>query len=119
MSLESLHRRARAVRSRHLVRQREFAQRNLAGGVWLALRYELAAAQAAFQITEDVARQLEHAGHVALEHGLRIDPPLHAYEVAESELAELPTVAQLTVRMDPTLLRAGYIVLVRFPQRVA
>lgn len=115
MSVESLHRRARAIRSRHLIRQRQFAQRDLAAGVWLDLRYELAAAQAAFAITEDTARTLEHRGHPPSAAGLRIDPPLRAYVIDEAELKDLPPARALAIRMDPALLRAGYVVLVRFP----
>ena len=113
MTLEDLHRRARQARSRYLVRQREYRERDLAGGVWAKLQAELALTERAYRIDEATARALESAGRPPLEAGLHLSPELAAYVLSPAEVSGVELGNELRVGL-PELLHAGRVVLVRF-----
>lgn len=111
---DKLHARARAAKSRWLIRSAEYRQRDLAGGVWVKLREPLARAERAYAISEADAAGLEAAGHVALAPGLAIEPQLRAYVISTDVLGTLPSAEEIPVRMDERLLRSGWLALVPF-----
>lgn len=95
------------------MRQHEYRQRDLAAGVWVKLREELALTEQAFRLDASTAAALERAGRRPIDAGLRLSPPLVGYVVTRAELASVPHEDEIPVRMDD-LLRAGHVVLVRF-----
>jgi hypothetical protein len=112
--LDTLHRRAQAVRTRALVRRWRYRQRHLAGGVWFRLRRVLADARYAFAISEEDARRLVNDGCVVESVGLEIAPEKTMMFVDEGRLATLATRRPITVGLGPDFLAAAAIALVPF-----
>lgn len=113
MTLEELHARARKARSRWLMRRREYHERELASGVWVELRRELALTERAIAIDEATALALERAGHAPVAAGLRLSSKIRAYVVTRSELPGMPQGDDVPLRIEALAQRPA-VVLVRF-----
>jgi hypothetical protein len=111
---DRLHARARAVRSRALVRAFEYRQRDLAGGVWVRLRLALSRIERAYVIDDEDASALAADGIVPLSAGLEIEPPLRIFVVSGARARALRSGAPIPLHMDTRLLRAGAIAVVEF-----
>lgn len=114
MTHEVLHARARAVRSRALVRSFAYRQRNLAAGVWVELRMVLAMTRSAYVLSDEAAARLESEGVAPLAVGLRVQPNVRLYLVGSARLAMLEHGPEIPVRLDDRLIRSGAVALVSF-----
>jgi hypothetical protein len=111
---DALHRRARAIRARALVRQWEYRQRDLAKGVWYRFRRALVDAAEAYAIPSEEAERLRREGHVALPVGDELEPPKVMFFVSPARLAEIEGRQRIPLHLDDRLLGARYVALVRF-----
>ncbi len=111
---ESLHRRARDIKARALVRSFEYRQRNQAGGVWFRLRRILVDARQAWTIPEQEAARLLAEGLRPEAVGAELEPPKAILFVPLERLQAVPDRVELPLRLGPELLAARWIALVRF-----
>ena len=109
--------RARAVHGRAAVKRWQYRQRALAAGVWFRLRRALAAAQAAYAISQEDARRLVDEGYPCAPCGNEIAPPKTLVFVNERRLSTLASRRQIPVALGPDFLLAETVALVPFEQR--
>jgi hypothetical protein len=111
---QSLVKRAKAVKSRVVVRAWEYRQRNLAKGIWHQLRRLLAHSSDAYALTESSARELLAEGHRAEPVGGRLEPPKVLLFASPERLARIADKNPIPVRLGVDFLSARYVALVRF-----
>ena len=111
---DKLHRRARLIRERELIRAWEYRQRGHAKGVWYRLRRALVDAAEAWVIDDRDADRLAVLGRVELPVGGELNPPKRIFFVTEHELAAAPSRRSITVRMSAELLQARNLALIAF-----
>jgi hypothetical protein len=111
---ESLHQRARRVRSRAAVRAWEYRQRKHSKGVWFRLRRVLAAAESAFAIPISEADRLEGEGYCREPVGAEIEPQKIIFFVPAARLEKIPEKRRLRVALDAEFLAAPCVALSRF-----
>jgi hypothetical protein len=108
----SLHRRAKEIRERQLVRAWHYRQRNHASGVWFRLRRVLTDAAQVWIIGAAEADLLESRGKQALAVGSEFEPRKRIYCVTADDLAALPFRRQIAVRISPEFLDVETLALV-------
>jgi len=106
--------RVQDVRARTAVRAWEFRQRRSASGVWFRLRRVLADAAQAYSVGEADAEQLIREGYAPEPVGAELEPPKKLLFVKPERVGALHDRAALRVALDPPMLAARWIVLVRF-----
>jgi hypothetical protein len=109
--------RARDARTRAAVRSWHYRQRNLAAGVWYRLRTALAAAKAAYAISDDEARQLIAEGYRPEACGAAIAPQKTIVFVDEPRLSSIDGRRSMPVGLGPDFFGAQAIALVAFDDR--
>jgi hypothetical protein len=109
-----MHARARAVKTRVLVRRWQYLQRDLAAGVWFRLRRVLSNARAAYVVTEDDARRLAAEGFQPEPCGLELSPEKTIVFLDAGRLARFKRVRPIPVALGPEFLAARAIALVAF-----
>ena len=114
MTTDTLHRRARLMRERMLIRGWEYRQRHHAKGMWYRLRRSLADAAEAWEIDDRDADRLATLGHAELPVGVELHPPKRIFFVTPHELAALPSRRRIPVRLGGKLLEARNLALVTF-----
>jgi hypothetical protein len=110
----TMERRVRQIRSRALIRSRQYRQSAHASGVWFRLRRLLAEARSAWLITDEEACRLIARGLPPEPVGDQLEPPKRILFVPEALLADLPGRQEIPVRVTTKLLTATNIALVRF-----
>jgi hypothetical protein len=115
-ALERMQARARAVKTRVLVRRWQYRQRDLAAGVWFRVRCVLARARAAFVITDDDARRLVADGCRPEPCGLELSPEKTIVFLDADRVARLDAPRPIPVSLGPEFLAARAIVLVTFDE---
>jgi hypothetical protein len=114
-----MHARARAVRTRALIRRWTYRQRNLAAGVWFRLRRVLADAKAAYEISEKDAGRLVSEGYRPEPCGEDVAPAKTILFVDEPRLCRIEVRRPIRVGLGPDFLAARVIALLPFdPSRV-
>lgn len=113
-ALERMRDRARAVRARAAIRSWEYRQRNLAAGVWYRLRRVLAAARAAYVISNDDARHLVAEGYREEPCGCEVSPEKSLIFVDEQRLATIASRREIRVGLGPEFLQATAVALLPF-----
>jgi hypothetical protein len=108
----SLHRRAKEIRERQLVRSWHYRQRNHASGVWFRLRRVLTDAAQVWLIGTAEADLLESRGKQALAIGGELEPRKRIYCVTADDLAALGSRREIAVRISPEFLAAEALALV-------
>jgi len=116
LALERMRARARAVRTRALVRAWNYRQRNRAAGVWFRLRRVLADAKAAYIISDEDARRLLAEGYERVSCGQEIAPEKVMVFVDERRLDRVDSRRPIRVDLGPAFLAARAIALVRFDE---
>lgn len=106
--------RVRRIRSRALLRARDYRLRHHAHGVWYRLRRELALARSAYAISEQDARTLSDEGLTPLGVGLELEPSKSIFVIPRERFARLGSAVELPLRLGPELLAARRIVLIPF-----
>lgn len=115
---ESLEKRMRVARSRAVIRAWEYRQRNHAKGVWNRLRRLLADSSAAYELTEQAARELMDEGQSGHPVGERIEPPKIILCAPAKRFDTIADKRQIPVRLGADFLAARYVALVRFEDEV-
>lgn len=110
----SQERRLRERRSRLLVRDWDYRQRDLARGVWFRLRRVLADAGEAFVISRAQAERLSAEGSLVEPVGLELQPPRLILFTSAERVSRLEGARELPVRLSAELLAAEGLALVRF-----
>lgn len=110
-----LDRRARARNARVAVAAWEYRQRLHAHGAWFRLRRILADAAEAYAIPRQEAERLVAEGLLPEPAGDGLEPRKLIVFVPAERIASLREARRIAVRIDPTLLAAPALVLVRFP----
>jgi hypothetical protein len=113
---ERLAARARAVRSRALVRRWELRQLRHAAGAWYRLARLLALTQRAWAITDADAEELVAAGYQAQPVGLAFEPPLRLFVTSDEQARALPGAREIALQASPQLLTYRNLALVPFDQ---
>lgn len=116
-ALERMQARARAVKTRVLVRAWQYRQRDLAAGVWFRLRRVLTNARAAYVLTEDDARQLLAEGFQPERCGLELSPEKTIVFLDAGRVARFEWLRPIPVGLGPEFLAARAIALVAFEDR--
>lgn len=111
---ESLHVRARTVRSRAVIRAWEYRQRAHSKGVWFRLRRVLAGAESAYEIPCSEVERLEAEGHHCEPVGAEIEPPKKILFVPAVRLQRIPQRRRLRVALDVELLATACVALIPF-----
>jgi hypothetical protein len=111
---DRLHRRARLIRERELVRGWEYRQRDHAKGVWYRFRRVLVDAAEAWVIDDRDADRLAALGRAALPVGAELQPPKRIFFVTAEELAGAPSRRRVPLRMAGELLEARNLALIAF-----
>jgi hypothetical protein len=114
MSSPVLEQRLRRFRSRQLIRQWQYRQRDLAHGVWFRLRRVLADARAAYAISAEDAATLEAEGARAEPAGREVAPPLALYVVPPDRIPRLRSARPIAVRLSAELFSADAVAMVPF-----
>jgi hypothetical protein len=115
-ALERMQARARAVKTRVLVRAWQYRQRDLAAGVWFRLRRVLTNARDAYVLTEEDARQLVAEGFQPEPCGLELSPEKTIVFLNADRVARLDAPRPIPVRLGPEFLAARAIALVTFDE---
>lgn len=113
-AIEGMNARARAVKTRAVVRRWKYRQRRHAAGVWFRLRRALADARLAFVIGEDDAERLIAEGYAPERCGAEVEPAKTILFVDEARLRTIEGRRAIDVGLGPDFLAARSIVLVRF-----
>jgi hypothetical protein len=111
---DSLHRRARQVRSRAAIQTWAYRQRKHAGGVWFRLRRTLAQSREAFAISKEEADRLVAEGIVPEPVGFELEPPKPIFFVTAAQVASIAGRRSIPVRLEEALLAAPALALVAF-----
>ena len=111
---DSLHTRARRVRTLATIRAWEYRQRNHSKGVWFRLRRVLADAESAFAIPCSEVEQLEQEGFRRESVGTEIEPHKAILFVPAARLEEIPAKRSLRVALDAGFFAAPCVALLRF-----
>jgi len=111
---ESLHQRARRVRSRAAIRAWEYRQRNHSKGVWFRLRRVLADAESAFAIPCSEVTQLEEEGYRREPVGAEIEPQKVILFAPDARLEQIPEKRRIRVALDAEFFAAPCVALSRF-----
>ena len=111
---DRLHRRARLIRERELIRGWEYRQRDHAKGVWYRLRRVLVDTAEAWVINDRDADRLAILGRVELPVGGELNPPKRIFVVTSQELAAAPSRRSIPVRVSGELLQARNLALIAF-----
>ena len=111
---DRLHRRARLIRERELIRGWEYRQRDHAKGVWYRFRRVLVDAAEAWVIDDRDADRLAALGRAALPVGAELQPPKRIFFVTAKELAGAPSRRRVPLRMAGELLEARNLALIAF-----
>ena len=106
--------RLRERRSRLLVRDWDFRQRNLARGVWFRLRRVLADAEEAFAISREEAERLSGEGCVPEPVGLELQPPRLILFTSAERVSRIEGARAIPLCLSAELLAAEGLALVRF-----
>ena len=117
VALENMRSRARDVRTRAAVQSWKYRQRNLAGGVWFRLRCALAAAKAAYVISDDEARRLMAEGYSPEPCGAEVAPDKMILFVDEPRLSRIDGRRSIPVGLGPDFLGARAVALIAFEER--
>ena len=111
---ESLHRRAKRVRSCAAVRAWEYRQHRHSKGVWFRLRRVLADAESAFAIPCSEVKQLEEEGCRLEPVGAEIEPQKMILFVPNARLEQIPEKRRIRVALDADFFAAPCVALSRF-----
>ena len=111
---DSLHLRARKVRSAAAIRAWEYRQRNHSKGVWFRLRRVLADAESAFVIPPAEVKRLEDEGYKKEPVGAEIEPQKVILFVPAARLEQITEKRLLRVALDAEFFAAPCVALVRF-----
>lgn len=114
MTIASLERRLRQMRSRVLIRGYHFRQLQHADGVWFRLRRSLADAREVWAISPGDAEQLAAEGYPLDPVGEELAPPKQILRVPAERVARLPSARPIPLRLGAELLAAEGLVLVPF-----
>jgi hypothetical protein len=109
--------RARAVRTRAVIRRWKYRQRGLAAGVWYRIRRVLAEAKEAYVIAGGDAQQLLAEGYVPESCGALVAPEKIIIFVDPTRLARIGSRRRIPVRLGPEFLSATAVALIRFDSR--
>jgi hypothetical protein len=112
--LDRMRARARAVKTRALIRSWQYRQRDLAAGMWFRLRRVLADAKAACVITDEDARRLVAEGYRAEACGSEVSPEKTILFVDEPRLSKVESRRPIPVGLGPDFLAARAIALIAF-----
>ncbi len=113
-SMDSLHARAGAIRSRALVRRWEMRQLGRAAGVWFRLGRLLALSRSAWALSDSDAERLVAAGCSPHPVGLELEPPRKLFVIAEEQLASLASAREVPLRASAEILGCRALALVPF-----
>jgi hypothetical protein len=113
-ALERMHKRARDVRARAVVRAFEYRQRRHAAGTWFRVRRVLARARTAYVVSNADAAQLAAEGFVEAPCGHELEPVKRLLFVDEARVSRLPARREIPVGLGPEFLEASAIALVPF-----
>jgi hypothetical protein len=113
-SLDSLHARAGAIRSRALVRRWEMRQLGRAAGVWFRLGRLFAFSRSAWALSESDAEALAAAGYTPHPVGLELEPPHKLFVIANEQLASLSGAREVPLRASAEILGCRALALVPF-----
>ena len=111
---DRLHRRARLIRERELIRAWEYRQRDHAKGVWYRFRRVLVDAAEAWVIDDRDADRLAIFGRTELPVGGELHPPKRIFFVTAEELAGAPSRRRVPLRLAGALLGARNLALIAF-----
>jgi hypothetical protein len=114
MAAEALQRRLREIRGRRAVREREYRERNHAGGVWFRLRRLLAYAAEVYAIPIADAERLVAEGVAFDPTGADLEPPVRIAFVSKQRAERIGDRTAVPFRLGAVLLLARAIVLVPF-----
>lgn len=109
-------RRLRELRSRLLVRARDYRQRHHARGVWFRLRRVLADASDVYAISAQEAQQLVAEGYAPESVGRELAPPRLILFVTAERTSRLSSARRLAARLSAELLEEECLALARFPR---
>ena len=112
--IQHMEQRIREARARAAVRAWEFRQRRGASGVWFRLRRVLADASEAYSVGEADAEQLIREGYAPEPVGAELEPAKKLLFVKRERIVALRERTPLRVALDPQMLAARWVVLVRF-----
>jgi len=113
---ERLAARARAVRSRALVRHWELRQLEHAAGAWHRLARLFALTRRAWAITDEDAAGLVEAGRQPHPVGLAFEPPLRLFLISDEQARALPGAREIALQASPELLTYRNLALVPFDE---
>ena len=113
---ERLAARARAVRSRALVRHWELRQIEHAAGAWHRLARLFALTRRAWAITDADSAALVAGGHQPHPLGLAFEPPLQLFVIGDEQARGLPGAREIALQASPQLLTYRNLALVPFDE---
>jgi hypothetical protein len=112
--LERLHERARAQRSRILVRQWEARQLKGSKGTWYRLRVALTFAEAAYAVDAATLTELLAEGWKRAPVGDELEPAKDYVFVSRERASKIASARPMEIRLSAALLAEPHVVLVPF-----
>ena len=113
-AIEMLKARAKAIRSRAVVRAWEIRQHGHARGVWLEIERLFALTSRAWALSEADVETLIAAGHKPDDSGLRLQPQRRYFVVNAEEIAKLAGAREIEVALSSEIVSAPALALVLF-----